>query len=79
MLYLDTNILEHYATFILTLKMEAASSSATLVSYHNTTLHHNPEDFNLNFHCCENQKPLMKFSCNFGVLQKSASCISDGY
>jgi hypothetical protein len=25
-----------------------------LVSYHNTTWHHNPEDIDLNLHCCEN-------------------------
>jgi hypothetical protein len=31
-----------------TLKMEAATSSETLVSYHSNTSHHNPEDLNLN-------------------------------
>jgi hypothetical protein len=30
--------------------MEAAGASEVLVFYHNTTLHHNPEDLNLNFH-----------------------------
>jgi hypothetical protein len=34
-----------------TLKMEAARSSETLVSYHSTTWSHNPEDLNLNYHC----------------------------
>jgi hypothetical protein len=30
-----------------TLKMEAAQSSETLISYHNTTQHHNPENLDL--------------------------------
>jgi hypothetical protein len=34
--------------------MEAARSSETVVSYHNTTWHHNLEDLDLNLHCCEN-------------------------
>jgi hypothetical protein len=38
------------------LNMEAARSSETLISYHNTTWHHNPEDINLKLHCHEKLK-----------------------
>jgi len=35
------------STIHFTLKMEAARSSETLVSYCNTTQHHNPEDLDM--------------------------------
>jgi hypothetical protein len=35
-------------------KMEAARSSKIMVSYYNTTQHHNPEDLYMNLHCHEN-------------------------
>jgi len=38
---------EDLASSIMTLKMEAARSSETLVSYRNTTRHHNSEDLDL--------------------------------
>jgi hypothetical protein len=52
---IHTNISEDLAAFF-TLKMEAARSSKTLVSYHNTTQHHNPEELILNVYCSENFK-----------------------
>jgi len=35
------------------LKMEATWSPEMLISYCVTTAHHNPEEHNLNLHCCE--------------------------
>jgi len=48
-----------------TLKMEAARTSETLVSYHNTTLRHSPEDLDMNLHRRENLKSRFKL-----ILQK---------
>jgi hypothetical protein len=46
---------EDHAAF--TLKMEAARSSETLVSYRGTTQPHNPGDLDVNLHRRENLKP----------------------
>jgi hypothetical protein len=44
------------------MKLEAARASETLVSYHKTTWHHNPDNLNLNFHHHEVKKEAAKSS-----------------
>jgi len=55
-----------------TLKIEVAWSSETLVSYHNTTQHHNPENLDLNPHHYENLG-----SDQIKLSKLSGSCCSD--
>lgn len=43
------------------LKIEAARSSETLLSYRNSTLLHNPENLNFSLHHCECLKSGMNF------------------
>jgi len=52
-----------YGVERIALKMEAAWSSETLVSFHSTTRRHNPEDLDLNFHRRED----IKFRINSNV------------
>jgi hypothetical protein len=48
--------------------MEAERPFETLVSYHNTTLRHNPEDHDLNLHRRENFKYPTKTLFLTGIL-----------
>jgi len=44
--------------------MLGAARSSETVPYHSATQHHNPEDLDLKFHCCENLKSYIKSKGN---------------
>jgi len=52
----DDKLIQNCIQTTFTPKMEAVRSSETLVSYHNTTCRHNPEDLDLNLHPRANVK-----------------------
>jgi len=56
----ESNDLEDHAFCSFTLKMKAAWTNETLVSYNNITQRHNSEDYDLDLHCSHNLKSRIK-------------------
>jgi hypothetical protein len=59
--------------------MKKAWAFVTLVSYHNTTWRHKPEDLNLNIIAAKSLKncTLYEFTCNLSSLSKFVSHLAD--
>jgi len=52
-----------------------AKSSKIMVSYHNTTWHHNPEDLDMNIHCCSLNFTAFSITAPFALLMHMVSTV----